>query len=215
MLRAIASTEIYTIIFVVSLILISTAKLMYAKRFKEFTLLLITFRYVKVFSREQKFLDTFEALLFSNLILSLGVFCYLGFEFITNSAAISELNILKFAIVIGVFLLIKVLLERLLSSVLGIEGIINDYIFQKISYHNFIGLLLLPINIILVYTIKLALNGMLLIAVFMLFINLTGLYFFYKRNQILIKRNLVYFILYLCALEISPYVILYKMSINY
>lgn len=210
MLRVIPSTEIFTLLFVISLIVITIAKVVYSKRFKEFTLLLINFRYVKVFSREQKFLDTFEALLFSNLIIGLGVFCYLSLEFITTNRGLSQFNIFKFAIVIGLFFLIKVLVERLLSSVLDIEGIVNDYIFQKISYRNFIGLLLLPINVSLVYSLGLSQIKVIIIVAFLFLVNAVGLYFFYKRNQIVIKQNIFYFILYLCALEISPYVILYK-----
>ncbi len=215
MLKVVTSTEIFTILFVICLILITLTKVIFSKRFKEFTLLLINFRYVKVFSREQKFLDTFEALLFGNLIISLGVFCYLSWGFIANTAGISQYNIFKFAIVIGLFFLVKVLVERLLSSALDIEGIVNDYVFQKISYRNFIGLLLLPINIFLVYSIKLTLLGVILVAIFLFLINIVGLYFFYKRNQIVIKKNMFYFILYLCTLEISPYVILYKAAISY
>ncbi len=210
MLRTITSTEIFTILFVICLLLLTITKIVYSKRFKEFTLLLINFRYVKVFSREQKFLDTFEALLFSNLIIGLGVFCYLSWGFITNTGSISQFNIFKFTIVIGVFFLIKVLTERLLSSALDIEGIVNDYIFQKISYRNFIGILLLPINIFLVYSVRLTQIGIISIVIFLLLVNAVGLYFFYKRNQIVIKKNIFYFILYLCTLEISPYIILYK-----
>lgn len=213
MLRVVTSTEIFTILFVICLVLLTIAKISYSKRFKEFTILLINFRYVKVFSREQKFLDTFEALLFSNLIIGLGIFFYLSREAVSMDESISQFNIFKFAIIIGVFFLVKVLLERLLSSVLDIEGIVNDYIFQKISYRNFIGLLLLPINIFLVYSINLTQLGIILITFFLIIINIIGVYFFYKRNQIVIKKNIFYFILYLCALEISPYIILYKASV--
>jgi len=210
MLRVITSNEIFTILFVICLIVLTVAKVVFSERFKEFTLLLVNFRYVKVFSREQKFLDTFEALLFSNLIISLGIFCYLSEGFITQENASSQFNIFKFALVIGIFFLIKILVERLLSSALDIEGIVNDYIFQKISHRNFIGLVLLPVNMILVYSTKLTEMGLILIVLFLFIINAIGLYFFYKRNQIVIKRNIFYFILYLCALEISPIIILYK-----
>jgi len=210
MLRVITYNEIFTILFVICLIMLTVAKVVFSERFKEFTLLLVNFRYVKVFSRDQKFLDTFEALLFSNLIISLGVFCYLSEEIITKENATSQFNIFKFALIIGIFFLIKVLLERLVSSALGIEGIVNDYIFQKISYRNFIGLILLPINVVLVYSKELTELGLVLIVIFLFIINSIGVYFFYKRNQIVIKQNIFYFILYLCTLEISPVIILYK-----
>jgi len=210
MLRVITSTEIFTILFVICLIVLTVTKIIFSERFKEFALLLVNFRYVKVFSREQKFLDTFEALLFSNLIIGLGIFCYLALKFVANDTSLSQFNIFKFTLVIGIFFLIKVLIERLLSSALDIEGIVNDYIFQKISHRNFIGLLLLPINVCIVYSMELTQIGLTVIVIFLLIINAIGVYFFYKRNQIVIKQNIFYFILYLCALEISPIIILYK-----
>ena len=41
-------------------------------------------------------------------------------------------------------------------------------------------------------------------------INAIALFYSYKTNGKLIITNFFYFILYLCALEISPYIILYK-----
>jgi len=210
MLRMIVPTEIFTVLFFICLVLLTITKIVYSKRFNEFMLLLFNFRYVKMFSREQKFLDTFEALLFINLIIGLGIFSYLSLDFFKATQNINSLNTLKFALIIGVFFLFKVLVERLLGSTLSIEEMINDYIFQKISYRNYIGLLLLPINICLVYSVELSSLRILFIALLILIINTIGLYFFYNRNQIAIKQNIVYFILYLCALEISPYIILYK-----
>lgn len=43
-----------------------------------------------------------------------------------------------------------------------------------------------------------------------LVINAIALFYSYKTNRKLIITNFFYFILYLCALEISPYIILYK-----
>ena len=45
-------------------------------------------------------------------------------------------------------------------------------------------------------------------------INTIGLLTSYKSNLNLIKRDFFYFILYLCALEIGPYIILYKVFIE-
>jgi len=46
--------------------------------------------------------------------------------------------------------------------------------------------------------------------VLLLIINLIGFITSFKMHQKLILNNLFYFILYLCALEIAPYIILYE-----
>jgi hypothetical protein len=115
---------------------------------------------------------------------------------------------------IGVFILIKVLLERLIGSLFTIDNLIDRYLFQKTSYKNFLGLLLIPINVILLFSITpnktIILSAIILLAA----INTIGLLTSYKSNLNLIKRDFFYFILYLCALEIGPYLILYKVVIE-
>lgn len=214
MLRDIISTEIFTILILIGLLFVAAAKLLHPKRFNDFASIVINFKYLKVYSRDQKFLDGFEALLFSNLVIGLSIFSY---QFYTKSKTIidaSHILLYKIGAAIALFILIKVLLERLISSVLSMESIINDYLFQKISYKNYIGLLLIPINGFLIYSLKPDALTFTIVFGFLAIINCIGALSFFKRNQSLIKNNFFYFILYLCALEISPYVILYKLITN-
>jgi len=211
MLRNLISTEVFTILILVSLLLIASAKLIYPKRFSDFTSIVVNFKYLKMYARDQKFLDGFEALLFGNLVIGLAIFSYQFYNKSQIVSETSELLLLKIGFAIALFILIKVLLERLISSVLNIDPIINSYLFQKISYKNFIGLILIPVNGILIYTISP--NTLIFISILsvLAIVNCIGSLSFFKRNQNIIKKNLFYFILYLCALEISPYVILYKL----
>ena len=90
----------------------------------------------------------------------------------------------------------------------------NDYLFQKITYKNYLGLILLPINILLIYVVTPS-KSIFFVAISLLFIvNLMGFLESVKSHLSLIKSNLFYFILYLCALEIAPYLILYKVLVN-
>jgi len=121
---------------------------------------------------------------------------------------------LKLTVVISVFILTKVLFERLIGSLFEIDKLIDQYVFQKISFKNYLGLLLLPINALLLYTFQPSLTMLYGVICFLLIINIIGLISSFKAHQSLIKGNLFYFILYLCALEIGPYVILYKVFIS-
>ena len=96
------------------------------------------------------------------------------------------------------------------SSLFEIDKLIDQYLFQKISYKNFIGLFLVPVNLILLFSITPSLIILYIIIFLLLIVNIMGLITTIKTHQSLIKRNLFYFILYLCTLEITPYVILYK-----
>lgn len=213
MLRHIISNEIFTILLIAGLIIIAIAKLVSPKRFEDFILVLGNDRYLKIYSRDQKFFDKFDALLFINLILSVSVFCFIIYKQISEVHSISGNMMFKLTFSIGVFILIKVLFERLIGSLFEIDKLIDQYIFQKISFKNYLGLLLLPVNALLLYSFQPTLYLIYGIILLLLIINIIGLISSFKTHQSLIKNNLFYFILYLCALEIAPYVILYKVFI--
>ncbi|GAA3596052.1 DUF4271 domain-containing protein [Flavivirga amylovorans] len=214
MLRDIVSNELYTILLVTGLVVVAVAKLVSPKRFDDFIFVLGNYKYLKIYSREQKFLDKFDALLFGNLILSLSVFSFIAYQNITNSKSLSIDLMFKLSFGIAVFILIKVLIERLIGSLFGIDKLIDQYLFQKISYKNFLGVLLLPINAFLLFSFNPSLPIIYFVIILLLIVNIIGLITSFKTHQSLIKHNYFYFILYLCTLEISPYVILYKVFIT-
>lgn len=85
------------------------------------------------------------------------------------------------------------------------------YIFQKISYRSFVSLFVLLASVFLVYSLQPSRAILLGIGLIVLLSNVIALIIIYRRNQNLLVANWFYFILYLCALEIAPYIILYKL----
>ena len=214
MLREIISTEWYTILFVLCLSILAMAKYIFSSRFNDFLWLVGKSKYLKIYAREQKFIDQFDAFLFLNLVISLSIFFFLGHSTFVGGISFNIGLFIKILLGIGAIILIKVLLERLIGSLFGIDTLIDSYLFQKTSYKNFSGLLLLPINILLVFTIPLSINLFYVIIGLLFIINLMGFITSIKTHQKTILNNIFYFILYLCALEIAPYIILYKLFIN-
>jgi Domain of unknown function (DUF4271) len=211
MLRHVSSNEIFTILIVIGLVFIAIAKLISPKRFDDFIVVLGNSKYLKIYIKEQKFFDKFDALLFINLIISASIFGFVVFALATKNTPAPSPNLMfKLTVGIGIFILIKVLVERLLGSLFEIDKIIDDYLFQKITYKNYLGILLLPINALLVFSFSPSLKIVYGIIILLLIINIVGVITSFKTHQISLKRNLFYFILYLCALEIAPYIILYK-----
>ena len=214
MLRNVPTYELFTIIIVVSLLFITLAKALYPKRFNDFVSVVGNSKYLKIYVREQKFFDKFDALLFVNLILSAAIFCFICFHYDSALLTPSSDDLFKLVVGIGIFVLIKVLLERLIGSLFEIDKLIDAYLFQKISYKNYLGLLLVPINVFLIFSFKPNLTIIYIIIIILLIINVSGLFTTIKTNQSLIKQNLFYFILYLCALEIAPYYFMYYWFTN-
>ena len=209
MLRDLYTVDILTLTFIGCLIIVALSKSLFTKRFNEFILLLFNSRHTNQYLKEQRFFDLFEGLLFLNFIINLGLLLH---TYLSNQAsnAIPQMDVFKYALLIGLFLILKVLFERLLSSVLDIEPIIDKYIFEKTSFQNFIGLLLLPLNALLIYSIPPSHIVLITLLAILLSIQLFGLFLFIKNNLNVFRKSLFYFILYLCTLEIAPYVVLYK-----
>ncbi len=210
MIRDVISNEWFTILIVFCLGILTLAKFLYAKRFVDFVGVIGNSKYLKIYSRDQKFIDQFDALLFINLIISISIFSYVSY---TTLFDVIEFNIalfIKIVLGFGALILIKVLVERLIGSLFDIDGVIDNYIFQKTNYKNYIGLILLPINVILIYGITPSKSIIYGIVGILLLIILTGFLTSFKSYQKLLLSNIFYFILYLCALEIAPYIILYK-----
>jgi hypothetical protein len=195
---------------VIGLIFIGITKLIYPKRFDEFMSVLGNSNYLKIYIRDQKFFDKFDALLFINLIISVSTFCFIIYRHVTDYNTLNINIMFKLIVGTGVVILIKVLFERLIGSLFEIDKLIDQYLFQKITYKNFLGVLLIPINAVLIFSISPTLTHIYVAVIFLLIINLIGLIASFKEHQSLIKPNLFYFILYLCTLEIAPYIILYK-----
>lgn len=214
MLRDIISNDFFTIMLMLGLAIVAIAKMVSPKRFNDFSTVLGNSKYLKIYSRDQKFFDKFDALLFTNLIISLSLFSFICFEFFTKTNTLSPDTMFKISFGICMFILIKVIIERLIGSLFEMDAMIDQYLFQKISYKNYLGVLLIPINALLLFSFKPTLTFFYVTVILLFIIILTGLFTSIKAYQSLIKYNFFYFILYLCALEIAPCIILYKVIIS-
>lgn len=215
MIREVISYEWFTVFMVLGLSLITMAKVLFTNRFLDFIGVLGNSKYLKLYTKDQKFIDFFDGLLFLNLAIGLSIFGYFSYLTLVPTE-IFELDVfLKILLGITGISLIKILIERLVGSLFEIDKLIDSYLFQKISYKNFNGFVLLITNTLLLYVINPTKNIIIGIVALLVLINLIGFMTSFKNHQKTVTNNLFYFILYLCALEIGPYLILYKIIVEY
>lgn len=215
MIREVISYEWFTVFMVLGLSLITMAKVLFTNRFLDFIGVLGNSKYLKLYTKDQKFIDFFDGLLFLNLAIGLSVFGYFSYLTLVPTE-IFELDVfLKILLGITGISLIKILIERLVGSLFEIDKLIDSYLFQKTSYKNFNGFVLLITNTLLLYVINPTKNIIIGIVALLVLINLIGFMTSFKNHQKTVTNNLFYFILYLCALEIGPYLILYKIIVEY
>ena len=214
MLREVISNDLFTISIVFGLVLVAISKAIFPKRFNDFIAVLGNSKYLKIYARDQKFLDLFDAILFANYCIQLSIFGIITFNQVFNPIVITLAFFLKLILGIAILVVMKILIERLLGSIFEIEFLTDNYLFQKITYKNFIGIILIPINLLMIYTVTISSSLVYILVVFLILIFSIGIITSIKTHLNLIKQNLFYFILYLCALEIAPYIILYALVID-
>lgn len=209
--RLIAPTDFATYLLVACFILYALAKYFYPKRFHEFSMLPITNQYFFVHGKNDELNHPFNIMLFAAQILCVSIFVFLLFKVFNPSEIESnEWLFLQICTAYSVFVLIKFSLEKIVANIFSMDALINNYLYQKLSYRNFLGILFFAGNLFFLYVYPPTATGLLIFGGCLLALNAIALLYSYKKNGKLILGNFFYFILYLCALEISPYIILYK-----
>lgn len=215
MLRDILYNDWITVFIFLGLVFITLAKYMYTNRFMDFIGIIGNSKYLKIYARDQKFIDGFDMLLFLNLVISISVFGYVSYQNLLYQHPFDIIVFLKVIFAVGAIILIKILLERLIGSLFEMDKLMDIYLFQKTSYKNFTGFVLFPINLLLVYSVTPTVLIFYIVIGIIVLVNLIGFIITLKNYQNIVVNNLFYFILYLCALEIGPYLILYKLIIEF
>ena len=143
--------------------------------------------------------------LFSMLVFSLAVYKIIVFyDVVSFSGFYLFLNVLG---VVSAFFIVKWLLEIVFSSVFLLNKELKFFLFSKVSYLYSLSFYLLIAIVLVEYS---QLNTIFLIY-FASFLFAIRFLLHVVNNKKLIFSELFYFILYLCAFEIAPLFILFKL----
>ena len=102
----------------------------------------------------------------------------------------------------------KFLLQFAGGAILEFRGLLDSLIFKKMTYLNYSALLMFLANLLLGYVLRDSKIVVFTSLILILVINLIGWIGILKIHQKLIASHLFYFILYLCTLEIAPFLII-------
>ena len=189
------------------IVVIAILKVIYPKRFDDFIRLPVSNNYFLAKGKSEELRHPFSILLFIIQLISISLFINL---FFLEKGKANVLLFLQILFVVFVFIIVKTSIEKMIGAIFSIEKLIDHYIYEKLSYRNFLSLLLIIANLIFYFSIKPDLNILLILTGILFLVNMLILSYSYKNYRSLIFSNLFYFLLYICALEISPYLILYK-----
>ncbi len=207
--RIVENKDWATVLFVLAFALLVVTKTAFENRFRDFTNLLINDKYLKIYKDSSNLMSWFTILLFVVQLISMSFFLQLVlsyFEYTTKGNWVTFIQIFTF---LSFFILSKFLIEKIIATSFNIENFAEQFNLFKVSYRTYIGLLLLPVNIIMYYTIIMNSHAIIVVAAILLTINAVTYLVSLKNYQKLLLSKLFYFILYICALEIAPYYFMY------
>ena len=151
----------------------------------------------------------FTILLFLVQLISLAFFIQLILSYFGYASKTDWILFIQIFTFLMVFVLSKFLVEKIIATAFNIEEFTEQFNLQKVSYRTYIGLLVLPIDIILFYNENPSNILIMLFIGIVLTINLLTYLISLKNYQNFLLSKVFYFILYLCALEIAPYYFMY------
>ncbi|MFH6993155.1 DUF4271 domain-containing protein [Flavobacterium sp. FlaQc-48] len=210
--RILENKDWATLLFVLTFAVVAMTKSAYETRFSEFSKLIFSDKYAKIYRDNNHLKSSFTVGLFFVQIVSYAFFIQLAMHILEYPGKTDKTDYILFiriATFLLYFILGKFLIEKIVATSFNIDEFADLFNLQKVTYRTYIGVLILPINAILFYydnipkIIPLAIIGISLsISLYSYFISI-------KTYQNAIIGKLFYFILYLCALEIAPYYFMY------
>lgn len=207
--RVINNIDWITAIIFSSILFMAIAKNLFYNRFLNFIILPFNNKYIFMYNKKDKLLNWFNIFFTIFQLLNFSLFIYLTSNILYNSE--SELYPVVFSIILGLlflFLFGKILLQMGGGFVFNNNRIISEFIFKKLSYLNHSSIIMLAANIILAYVLKDS-KIVVFVSIFLIVVvNVIGWITIIKNYQKVISSYFFYFILYLCALEIAPIVII-------
>jgi len=207
--RVIHNLNWITVIIFSSILCIVIAKNLFYNRFLNFMILPFNNKYIFMYNKKDKLINWFNIFFTLFQLLNFSLFIYYASNILSNSN--SELYFLVFSIILGflvLFLFGKILLQLGSGFIFNNNKIISEFIFKKLSYLNFSSIIMLAANIVLTYVFKDSKIVVFVCIFLVVVVNIIGWITIIKNYQKIISGYFFYFILYLCALEIAPFVII-------
>ncbi len=207
--RLIENKDWATLLFVLSFATIALTKSVFENRFADFVKLIYSDKYVNIYKDSSHLKSGFTIALFLVQIISFAFLILLSLSYFGYASKTDWMLYIQIITFLMYFVLAKFLVEKIIATAFNIDEFVELFNLQKVIYRTYIGIFILPINVVLFYYDSIS-KSIPLFLIGLVLITNTLIYFVSIKNyQNLIFSKLFYFILYLCALEIAPYYFIY------
>lgn len=214
--RIVFSKDWITMVILVVLILITLVKFHYNERFTKLFSLMYSEKYYTDYLKTKPFLfNPFHLFLFLILVLNISLLVYFSFEIFKPDKFLNSLSFFsQIVLIVFLYIIIRFYIGSILGIIFNVSEYQKHFTFLKISNLSMASILFFPLLIIINYSSiahhKFLISLTLVIVMVLLFLR----YFAMLKNERLNFNKLFYLFLYLCALEIAPFIVIYKMFVD-
>jgi Domain of unknown function (DUF4271) len=210
------SSDWITIIFMLVLVLITILKYSFNERFTKLFSLLYSEKYYTDYIKTNPLLfNNFHIYFFFIINFNISLFIYFIFKAYSPINIKNDFQFYSLILLILIsYIILRYLLGVLLAYVLDIYYDQKYFTFLKISNLSLISILLFPLLILINYSVGIFHKFLIIFGLVTVLILFIIRYFILVKNEKLNFNNLFYLFLYLCALELSPFIVIYKLFVD-
>ncbi|MCM4166834.1 hypothetical protein KCTC52924_01688 [Arenibacter antarcticus] len=208
-LRNPTTADWITLILFSSILFMVLAKNLFYSRFLNFIILPFNNKYIFMYNKKDKLFNWFNIFITGFQILNLSLFLFFINEvFFTpvEKHAVETYGAILLGLI--VFLMLKLFFQLSNGFIFNSKSTISEIVFKKLSYLNYSGIIMLLANLALNFIFPGSKTVVFTSILLILLINIMGWATALRNHQNFIASNFMYFILYLCALEIAPIILI-------
>ena len=210
------SEDWITIILLLSLVLIAALKFSYNDRFDKLFSLSYSDKYFTNYSKSKPLIfNTFHLLFFIIINFNISLLIFYAIKAFDPSEISNDFTyFIQIVLIVLFYFIFRYLIGYLLGIVFDLSEEQNRITLLKISNLSYLSVLFFPLLVLINYSSfalhKILITFSLTIALILLSIR----YFSILKNLKLSFNNFFYIFLYLCALELAPFLVIYKMFLD-
>ena len=205
-----------TMILLVALVLIAVLKFFYSERFVKLFSLSYSEKYFTNYSKSKPLIfNTFHLLFFIIINFNISLLIYYAIKAFDPSKISHDFSFFaQVVFIVFLYFVARYLIGYLLSIVFSLSEEQDHVTLLKVSNLAYLSVLFFPLLVLINYSsfalYKILITFSLTVAIILLVIR----YFTIVKNLKLNFNNYFYLFLYLCALEIAPILVIYKMFLD-
>lgn len=205
-----------TLLLILGLVLIAVLKFAFSERFIKLFSLSYSEKYFTNYVKTKPLIfNTFHLIFFSVIIFNISLLIFYAIKAYNLSEITNDFGyFLQISLVCTLYILSRYLLGYLLSLVFSLTDHQAYFTLLKISNLAYISVLIFPLLIFINYSSAAFYNILISISLVIALILFGIRYYAVIKNIKLSFNSFFYLFLYLCALELAPILVVYKMFLD-